>query len=102
MTSYMQNPVVLNPEASPLSYAFTDAALLHALLSLVGQHYDLSIGMKISPLCLIHRGEALRIINERITKAPLRLSDATIGAVAALATFDVSLLCRLDGASVDK
>lgn len=98
----MQNPVVLNPEDSSSSYAFTDAALLHALLSLVGKHYDLSIGTRISPLWFIHRGEALRIVNERITKASLQFSDATIGAVAASATFDVSLLCLLNGVSVDK
>lgn len=97
MTSYMQNPLVLNPESSHLPYAFTDAALLHALFSLAGMHHDLSIGRSITPTCLMHRGETLRLVNERITKTPLQLDDGTIGAVAALATFDVSQLRRFAG-----
>ncbi|KAI5458844.1 hypothetical protein BGZ63DRAFT_432396 [Mariannaea sp. PMI_226] len=89
-TSYMQNAMVLNPEASQLSYAITDAALLHGLFSLASLHNDLRNGTNISPLCFMHRGEALRIVNERIAKAPLQLTDGTIGAVAALATFDTA------------
>ncbi|KAL6695215.1 hypothetical protein J3F84DRAFT_376428 [Trichoderma pleuroticola] len=89
ITFYMQNPLVLNPESSPLPYAFADAALLHALFALTSLYRDLSVGTKITPLCLMHKGEMLRIINERITKSPLQLSDGTIGAVTALATFDL-------------
>ncbi|QYT02755.1 hypothetical protein H0G86_009749 [Trichoderma simmonsii] len=89
MTFYMQNPLVLNPEYSPLPYAFADAALLHALFALTSLYRDLSVGTKVTPLCLMHKGEMLRIINERITKTPLQLSDGTIGAVTALATFDL-------------
>lgn len=97
MTFYMQNPLVLNPESSPLPYAFADAALLHAFFSLASLHRDLSVGTNITPLCLMHRGEVLRLINERITDAPLQLSDATLGAVTALATFDASHLCQFAG-----
>ncbi|EHK19747.1 uncharacterized protein TRIVIDRAFT_68247 [Trichoderma virens Gv29-8] len=89
MTSYMQNPLVLNPESSHLSYGFADAALLHAFFSLAGLYHDLSVGTKITPLSLMHRGETLRLVNERIAQTPLQLSDGTIGAVAALATFDM-------------
>ncbi|KAJ4855440.1 uncharacterized protein T069G_10998 [Trichoderma breve] len=97
MTFYMQNPLVLNPEYSPLPYAFADAALLHALFALTSLYRDLSVGTKITPLCLMHKGEMLRIINERITKTPLQLSDGTIGAVTALATFDASHSVNLLG-----
>ncbi|KAK0760803.1 hypothetical protein N5P37_005739, partial [Trichoderma harzianum] len=97
MTFYMQNPLVLNPEYSPLPYAFADAALLHALFALTSLYRDLSVGTKITPLCLMHKGEMLRIINERITKTPLQLSDGTIGAVTALATFDASHLYQFAG-----
>ncbi|KAL7912344.1 hypothetical protein GGI35DRAFT_445025 [Trichoderma velutinum] len=89
MTFYVQNPLALNPEDSRLPYAFADAALLHALFSLASLHRDLSVGTKVTPLCLMHRGETLRLINERLTNTPLQLSDGTIGAVAALATFDL-------------
>lgn len=94
-TSYMQNPIALNPESSRLAYAVSDSALLHALFSLVALHHDLSFGTRISPLCLMHRGETLRIVNQRLTKMPLTITDGTIGAVAALATFDVSVPLRL-------
>ena len=37
----------------------------------------------------MHRGEALRMINERLSKTPLQISCQTIGAVSALTVFDV-------------
>ena len=88
-TTWAQRPVALNPELSNLPGAYDDAALIHALFSLISFHHDLSIGTTVSSLSLMHRGEALRMINERLSKTPLQISCQTIGAVSALTVFDV-------------
>lgn len=72
------------------SLAATDSAWLNATISTIALHYDLKIGGRISKECLFHRGEALRIVNERLVKSPGEVSDATIGAISTLANIDVS------------
>jgi hypothetical protein len=73
-----------------MTYAFTHAALLNGLFCLVSLHHDLSFGSGASPLSLWHRGETLRIVKEELEREPGRLSDGIVGAVTALAAFDVS------------
>ena len=72
-----------------MTYAFTHAALLNGLFCLVSLHHDLSLGLAASSLSLWHRGETLRIVKEQLEREPGHLNDGIIGAVTALATFDV-------------
>jgi len=58
--------------------------MLHSILYLVALHRDLKHGMRDSPECLHHGGEALSIINRRIGDTHRGLSDSTIAAVALL------------------
>jgi hypothetical protein len=74
-----------------MSYSSADPAWLNASLSLFALHYDLRLGQRISSECLSHRGEALRLVNEQLNRdSGKHISDATMGAVALLAYFDVS------------
>lgn len=75
-----------------LYYSSADSAWFNATLSLISLHYDLKLGQGISQECLFHRGEALRIVNERLKASPNIIDDCTIGAIASLANFDVSPL----------
>ncbi|KAH8807599.1 hypothetical protein F5884DRAFT_789665 [Xylogone sp. PMI_703] len=78
----------------------TDPAWLNATLSLIALYLDLSLGRQISAECLYHRGEALRLVNERLANNSGGTYDvATIAAVALLANFDITI-GALDNAAI--
>lgn len=89
-----QNAFAFYSKERLFSYASADAAWLNATLCLISLHYDLKLGKGISRDSLFHRGEALRIVNERLKASPEDVSDSTIGAIASLANFDVRSLQR--------
>ncbi len=84
------NSIAVNPESSWISFAFTDAALLHVTLSLVSLHYDLNQGREESSDHLYHKGEAIRTINERLNDSNHEISDASVATVAIIANMEVS------------
>ena len=86
--SLKQNAFAFYSKEQLFSHAAIDPAWLNATLSLIALHHDLNIGKGISQECLFHRGEALRIVNERLAIS-CHVNDATIGAIASLANFDV-------------
>jgi hypothetical protein len=90
-TALKQNAFAFYSKERLFSYASADPAWFNATLSLISLHYDLNQGHGVSRECLFHRGEALRIVNERLAASPRDVSDHTIGAIASLANFDVSL-----------
>lgn len=99
--SLKQNAFAFYSKEQLFAHAAVDPAWLNATLSLIALHHDLNTGKGISHECLFHRGEALRIVNERL-KESRHVNDATIGAIASLANFDVSgneflqaMACRL-------
>jgi hypothetical protein len=96
-----QNAFAFYSKERLFSYAASDPAWLHATLSLISLHHDLKQGEGISRECLFHRGEALRIVNQRLVESPGHVSDPTIGAIASLANFDVNIFydCRLESRS---
>jgi hypothetical protein len=71
----------------------TDAALTHALLSLVALHVDLQKGQqeitgptsKVHDQVIYHQVEAIKGVNKRLTTLAAFPTDAIIGAVALLA-----------------
>jgi len=85
-----QNAFAFYSKERLFSYASADPAWFNATLALISLHHDIKLGKGVSRECLFRRGEALRIINERLKKSPQQVSDHTIGAIASLASFDVS------------
>jgi hypothetical protein len=85
-----QNAFAFYSEEQLFTHVAVDPAWLNATLSLIALHKDLRLGRAISQESLFHRGEALRIVNIRLTGLSRRVDDATIGAIASLASFDVS------------
>jgi hypothetical protein len=71
-----------------LAHAVKDPAWLNATLSLIALHHDLNLGKGLSQECLFHKGEALRLVGQRLDRK--FVDSATIGAIASLANFDVS------------
>jgi hypothetical protein len=71
------------------AFAVTDPAWLNATLCLISLHYDLQAGKGISHESFMHRGEALRIVKQRLNESPHDVSEETIAAIASLAYFDV-------------
>ncbi len=92
MTTYRMNSVAVNAEGDFFSYVKSDPALFHSILYLVALNYDLKTGVRDSPICLFHGGEAFRIINERIADSNGAYNDQTISAVAMLVNKEVSVL----------
>lgn len=86
-----QNAFAFFSEDQLFAQVAVDPAWLNATLSLIALHKDLKVGKGISQDCLFHRGEALRLVNERLAVSPRWVEDATIGAIASLASFDVRL-----------
>ncbi|RDW65478.1 hypothetical protein BP5796_10170 [Coleophoma crateriformis] len=86
---FKTNSFAFNPTEAFVAYAAADPALLNATLSLLTLYNDLSMGHEVSQEALLHRGEALRIVNERLRWSPAEISDGTIGAVANLAHFEI-------------
>jgi len=74
------------------SYSLADPAWFNATLAIISLHNDLSSGGSISSESLYYRGEALKIVTERLSKNPteLEITNYTIAAIASLANFDVS------------
>ncbi len=83
------NSVAVNPEGSWLSFALTDAALLHATLSLVAYHYDITHGKEESLDCLHQKGEAIKRMNHRLADSHQQFSDTTIATVALFMNIEV-------------
>ncbi len=61
------NSIAVNPEGTWLSFALTDAALLHVTLALVAYHYDITHGRHESLECLYRKGQAIRGMNLRLS-----------------------------------
>jgi hypothetical protein len=68
--------------------AMSDASLFQAIMCSSSLCLDMAYGRPESSHSIIHRMEAIHLINARL-KANSRISDATIGAVAFLAIIEV-------------
>jgi hypothetical protein len=81
-------------ESEWFKFTLNDQACYHATLFLSMAHQALLTGTgKSLPLeCFQHRGDAIQIINNRLSDSAHRLEDGTIAAIACLAAFEVSFL----------
>jgi hypothetical protein len=73
------------------SLAISDEAFFHVALSLIVADGDLTLKKGDPAEAVSYRMEAIRILNERMRSPQLRTSDGTLGAVAVLANYEVSL-----------
>jgi hypothetical protein len=77
--------------------ALSDPACFYSTLFLSAAHKALLTGTE-DPLpveCFQHKGEVIRIINERLSDPTRRVADGTIAAIACLAAFEVSFFSPL-------
>jgi len=83
--------MAFNSDQEMVTLASSDPAWFHATLSVVASRNDLRNGTGEQPswTSLYHRGEALRIIKQRLQESPSQISDTTVGAVATLAEHEV-------------
>ncbi|KAJ9608509.1 hypothetical protein H2200_007497 [Cladophialophora chaetospira] len=87
-TSFWTNSYAINPQGSWINVALTDSATMHATLNLVAIHRRDRFSIDLSKVYFQHRGKAMKIIASRLNDPKDSLNDATIGAVAILATSD--------------
>lgn len=95
-TAFTMNSVAVNPEGSWFSFALTDAALLHATLSLVAYHYDITHGRNGSLDCLYQKGEAIKKMNQRLGNSHQQFRDTAIATVSLFANFEVYTVSTQD------
>jgi len=74
------------------SITLSDSAWMHAFVALVAYHQNLSIGTVdgMSPEFLFNRGQALRMIKQRIYEPVGMIKNAPIGTIASLLNIEVS------------
>jgi hypothetical protein len=83
---------MMNPRKEWFSLAIQDHALFHVALSHAAGNLGLLTQKGDAIESLTHRMEAIRIINERLDDLSCGISDGTIGAVASMASYEVSIL----------
>jgi hypothetical protein len=76
--------------------ALADQILLHSLLLYAAKHNEILTGASREVEIYCHRGEVMRLVNERIQSSHDQLVDTTIDAVACLVLFEVRLFLRLN------
>jgi hypothetical protein len=83
--------MAFNPRRKLMKIAAGDPAWLNATFALLALAYDLHTthSTKISSDALYYRGQALRLVNERLANPSSAVDNSTIGAVATLCNFDV-------------
>jgi Fungal specific transcription factor domain len=86
----MASPLMMNPRKEWFSLAIQDHALFHVALSHAAGNLSLLLQKGDSVESLVHRMEAIRIINERLNDLGCGISDGTVGAVASMASYEVS------------
>lgn len=84
-------------EAEWFSKALSDPACYHATMFISAAHRIRVFGLErnIPAEFYHHKGEAIRLINERLDDPERRLADGTFAAIACLAAFEVSFLAPL-------
>jgi hypothetical protein len=93
-TGFITNAFAINYDDTWKPFSTTDSALLHATLCLVAQHEDLIRGTEDSSENLFHKGEVMRLMNNRLLNESYKVTDADVTSVALLVILEVRLTDR--------
>jgi Fungal specific transcription factor domain len=87
-------PMTCLEESQWFNKALNDEACYHGTLFVSAAHRSLLAGTgdNLPEGCYRHKGEAIRIINQRLSDPHQRVEDGTIAAIACLAAYEVSTL----------
>lgn len=102
----MIQPLGINSHLNPVNtgwarHAMTDSALFRGILFHAGVHIDFRQDRQWSSTTLLHRGETIRLVSERLKDSDGPVSDETIAAVAWMASEGVSVPNRFsDGKKI--
>lgn len=88
MHSYWTNSLAVNPRGQWTLMTLADPAMVHAKLSLVALHRADRREGGLSPEHIYHRGQAIALINERLSDKSATISESSIGAIALLVSLD--------------
>lgn len=88
-TGFTVNAFAVNYENAWKPFSVSDTALLHATLCLVAQHEDLLRGVEDSSTSLYHKGQVMKVINQRLIDDPKNMSDASVTSIALLVILEV-------------
>jgi Fungal specific transcription factor domain len=84
-----QAPYVINANRSTFECALQDYALFHGVLALACLGRDINQDMRASHLCLKLKGLTIKAVRQRLSADSINIAVGTIGAIAALAAFDL-------------
>jgi hypothetical protein len=92
----MVQPLGINSHLNPVTTqwarrAMNDSALFHGILFHASVHIDKFQGKPWRSTTLLHRGEAIRLVSERLNDSDGTVSDETIAAVGWVGSEGVSL-----------
>ena len=79
-------------EAEWFNKAVSDRACYHGamFISMADQNRILNLQNTIPPEFYLHKGQAIRLIQERLEDPQERVEDGTLAAIACLAAFEVT------------
>jgi hypothetical protein len=83
------------------SFASKDSGILHATLCSVALYCSVHQGLDSGVDIFRHKAEALALVKQKLVDPEMRLSDALIGTIATLASFEVSFH-YVEATSADK
>jgi hypothetical protein len=82
---------MISARKSWLAIGIQDEAFYNTLLSHYAGTFSLATGQGDPMEALMHRMKSIEIVNERLSKPELGSSDGTIGAVASMVTYEITL-----------
>ena len=91
-------------ESQWFNKALNDEACFHGTLFVSAAHRALLAGSghDLPKYCYHHKGEAIRIINQRLRDPHQCIEDGTVAAIACLAAYEVSRICSFYNVESDE
>lgn len=87
---------MMSARKSWLAVGIKDEAFFNSVMSHYAGTYGLASGKGDPIEALLHRIKSIEIVNQRLSQPELRASDGTIGTVASMVTYEVSMYSFCD------